>query len=208
MPEAATGCRELGYTEFLAGRYERAIVWLDRARSLAGEDATERSAIDTVHGAALRDTAHYALAEAMLQGAVSLAEQGAQTRQLAYALSMLGRVYLLRGDLDRAAATLERSMNLARTAWTAIVPWPQALRAEVDLKRGDIPRAAEGFEQAFASGSMPTRACPGGAGPPWPDPRAVPVPRRLQADTLHCSRPKLKQDRCTVGSGLRGCREA
>lgn len=159
MPEAATGCRELGYTEFLAGRYARAIVWLDRARSLAGEDAAERSAIDTVHGAALSDTAHYASAEAMLLGAVSLAEQGAQTRQLAYALSMLGRVYLLRGDLDRAATTLDRSMSMARTAWTAFVPWPQALRAEVDLKRGDIERAAEGFEQAFALGCQLGDAC-------------------------------------------------
>lgn len=152
MLEAATACRELGYTEFLAGRYERAIVWLNRARSLACNDATERSAIDTVHGAALSDTAQYGLAEAILLRAVSLADEGAQTRQLAYGLSMLGRVHLLHGELGRAAENLDRSVALGRAAWTAFVPWPQALRAEVDLKGGDIERAAEGFEQAFALG--------------------------------------------------------
>jgi tetratricopeptide (TPR) repeat protein len=57
---AAAACRELGYVEFLRGRYERTLAWLQRARPLAGEDRAELARIATVYGAALSDTAHYA----------------------------------------------------------------------------------------------------------------------------------------------------
>jgi hypothetical protein len=67
---------------------------------------------------------------------------------------MLGRINLLRGALDAAAGQLDASIGLAeRDHWLAFLPWPQALRAEIQLARGDPAGAGELLRQAFA------RAC-------------------------------------------------
>lgn len=149
---AAAACRELGYVEFLRGRYERTLAWLQRAAPLAGSDRAERARIATVHGSALSDTAHYAAAISLLREAEALGAAAGDPKQLAYALSMLGRALLLHGELDAAADALDRSVALAQPGWTAFVPWPQSLRAEVDLLRGDVEAAANRFEHAFALG--------------------------------------------------------
>jgi DNA-binding SARP family transcriptional activator len=149
---AAAACRELGYIEFLRGRYERALVWLRRAAPLAGDDRAEQARIAIVHGSTLSDTAHYAAAIGMLRDAEALADSMGDLKQLAYALSMLGRALLLCGDVRAASDALDRSVTLAQQVWTAFVPWPQSLRAEVDLMRGDVDVAAERFEHAFALG--------------------------------------------------------
>ncbi len=149
---AAAASRELGYVEFLRGSYNRAQVWLDQAAALARDDPLEASRIATLYGSTLSDTAHYAAAISMLSNAVVLAEQADDAKQTAYALSMLGRTHLLCNDLDAAAAALDRSIRLARQGWTAFLPWPQALRAEVDLLQGNVDDAAHQLEQAFALG--------------------------------------------------------
>ncbi|QBK04963.1 SARP family transcriptional regulator [Hylemonella gracilis] len=149
---AAAACRELGYVEFLRGRYERACIWLQRAAPLAADDRAEQARITTVHGAALSDTGHYRDAITMLEQACTLADNAGDARQLAYALSMSGRAWLLTGELDAAARALQRSLQLAQSAWTAFLPWPQSLCAELDLLRGDVAGAAERFEQAWALG--------------------------------------------------------
>lgn len=151
-PLAAAACRELGYVEFLRGRYERALVWLERAAPLACDDRAEQARIAIVHGSVLSDTAHYAAAIAMLRHAEELANSVGEPKQVAYALSMLGRAMLLHGDFEAATETLDRSVMLAQHGWTAFLPWPQSLRAEVDLMRGDTKAAAERLENAFALG--------------------------------------------------------
>jgi DNA-binding SARP family transcriptional activator len=151
-PLAAAACRELGYVEFLRGRYERALTWLRQALPLAGEDRAEQARIATVHGAVLSDTAHYGAAISMLRDGVALADSVGDVRQATYALSMLGRASLLRGDLDTAIEALDRSVAAAQPGWTAFLPWPQSLRAEADLMRGAVDAAAERFEHAFALG--------------------------------------------------------
>jgi hypothetical protein len=54
--------------------------------------------------------------------------------------------------LTEAAHTLDESIALAKQLWTAFLPWPQSLRAEVDMQNGDVESAAERFEHAFALG--------------------------------------------------------
>jgi DNA-binding SARP family transcriptional activator len=66
---AAAACRELGYVEFLRGRYDRALAWLRRAATLAGTDRAEQARIAIVHGSVLSDTAHYAVALGLLHNA-------------------------------------------------------------------------------------------------------------------------------------------
>jgi DNA-binding SARP family transcriptional activator len=149
-PLAAAACRELGFVEFLRGRYDRSLLWLQRAACLAAEDAGERARIATIHGCVLSDTAHYAAAIAMLREAETFAATVGDTRQITYTQSMLGRVSLLCGDLGAATAALDQSLRLAQQGWAALVPWPQSLRAEVDLLQGDVEAAAERLDYAFA----------------------------------------------------------
>jgi tetratricopeptide (TPR) repeat protein len=150
--QAAAASRELGYVEFLRGRYERALVLLRHAANLAGDDQAEQMRIAMVHGSVLSDTAHYEQAIAMLRLAQAQAEKLGDNKQLAYALSMLGRAMLLHGDLAQAAHMLNDSVALAQQLWTAFLPWPQSLRAEVDMLDGHMDRAAERFGHAFALG--------------------------------------------------------
>ena len=67
---------------------------------------------------------------------------------------MLGRIYLLRGDLDAAAKHLVASVDLAqRNHWLSFLPWPQALLGEVQLAGAESDAASRTLTQAFA------RAC-------------------------------------------------
>ncbi|SFM83543.1 BTAD domain-containing putative transcriptional regulator [Variovorax sp. OV329] len=149
---AAAACRELGYVEFLRGRYERALKWLEQARALASSDRAELARIAIVRGSTLSDTAHYEAALATLREAHAMTEDLGDAKQASYALSMIGRVHLMRHDFDAATEALARSLELARRHWTAFVPWPQSLWAEVRLLRGEVDLAAEHFAEAFALG--------------------------------------------------------
>jgi DNA-binding SARP family transcriptional activator len=150
---AAAASRELGYVEFLQGRYERSEGWLVRAAEFAAGDAGELGRIASVLGSVLSDTAHYGQALERLHEAVRLNRDAGDLRQASYSLSMLGRVHLLREELDEAATVLDESLAVAHADnWTAFTPWPEALRAEVDLLRGDVAAAAERYEHAFALG--------------------------------------------------------
>jgi hypothetical protein len=60
-------------------------------------------AIQTLQGSVYSDTAHYALALDALDSAAECARQLGDNHQQAYALSMIGRTRLLRGELDLAA---------------------------------------------------------------------------------------------------------
>jgi DNA-binding SARP family transcriptional activator len=155
----AAACRELGYVEFLLGRYDRALTWVARANPLARGDDGERARLATLEGSILSDTAHYDSALAQLQLAQGLAMEAADAKQSIYAESMAGRTLLLTGQLDEAAIVLERCIGQARRMWTAFLPWPQSFRAEVDLLRGRVDEAAAGFEHAFALGCQLADPC-------------------------------------------------
>ena len=151
---AAAASRELGYVELLRGRYDRAEGWLERAAGLAGDDKSERGRIASFLGTALTDMARYDRAIEQLGEAVRLSSDAGDGSQVAFSLGMLGRAHLLRQDFDLATAALEESLATARREnWTAFTPWPESLRADVDLARGAIDSAREGYEHAFALAS-------------------------------------------------------
>jgi DNA-binding SARP family transcriptional activator len=156
---AAAASRELGYVEFLSGRYERATAWLAQAGPLARNDPAELARIATVEGSILSDTAYYMAALKRLCEAIDWAESVGDARQVIYAESMRGRALLLRGDVEAAVPVLDRAVEQARRLWTAFLPWPLALRGEVDLAHGRIEPAAERFEHAFALGCQLSDPC-------------------------------------------------
>ncbi len=151
---AARARTELGYVDFLRGRYDRAEYWLGEALALADNDESIRTRATVYLGTVASDRAEYPTALHLLREGVEQARACGDHRREAYALSMVGRIGLLRADLDGAAEHLDLAIALAETyQWLAFLPWPQALRAEVALARGELAGAAASAEQAFA------RAC-------------------------------------------------
>lgn len=155
--QLADAACELAYIEFLRGRYDRVEHWLSRAERSARLDPALRARLLTVRGSALSDVGRYDEARASLEEAARVTPD---ERRRSYALSMLGRIHLLRGELEEATHRLDASHELAmRHGWMSFLPWPEALRAEVDLARGDLERAQERLEHAFALGCQVGDPC-------------------------------------------------
>lgn len=145
---------ELGYVDFLRARYDRAELWLNDALTYADDSPPLVAKASTYLGSVESDRSNYQRAEALLRDAVTNSQLARVPRLEAYALSMLGRVKLLLGDADLAVEHLDASIALAeREHWLAFMPWPQAMRGEAQLLRGDVNGAGAILEQAFA------RAC-------------------------------------------------
>ncbi|MCW3067587.1 MAG: hypothetical protein JWL67_212 [Solirubrobacterales bacterium] len=146
---AAAAARELGYIDVQAGRGPSAGRWLMRATELA-EGNEELCAVLGVRGMALSDRAHYGAALDLLHRSVARAERCGQRRQMAWSLSLIGRVHMLRGELSLALPPLDESLGLvASERWTAFQPWPEVLRAEASLLMGRPDQAGERLDHAF-----------------------------------------------------------
>ncbi len=142
--------RELAYTDVQAGRRASVERWLTRAQRLADGDA-ELSAILAVQGMNRSDMGDYAGAFSALYGSVERAERFGDRRQAAFSLSLIARAHLLRGETSEAMLALDRALGLVEAErWLSLRPFPETLRGEVDLLQGEIARAAERFERAFA----------------------------------------------------------
>ena len=97
------------------------------------------------------DMGDYPAAFQHLQGSVERARRGAAARQQAWSLSILARAHLLRDERSQAAVAIRDSLELVRTErWMAFLPWPEALKAELDLRSGRVDLAADQFEHAWA----------------------------------------------------------
>jgi hypothetical protein len=67
-----------------------------------------------------------------------------------FSLSLIGRAQILRGDMAGAVESLDRALEVCEAErWVAFLPFPEAMRGEIDLQRGDTARAAERFERSF-----------------------------------------------------------
>lgn len=165
---------ELGYVDFLRARYDRAEHWLTDARRLAKRAPSNLAPsglapstlapstlapstlakATTYLGAVESDRANYGQAVTLLDEAITLSRAAGEPRREAFGLAMLGRVSLLRRELDAAAGQLTEAIELAQEShWLSFLPWPQALLGEVQLVRGEAAAASETLRQAFA------RAC-------------------------------------------------
>jgi DNA-binding SARP family transcriptional activator len=148
---AAQAHRELGYVELLRGRYDRAQRWLHQAVSLAGDDLSERAWAHAVHGVALTDIGRHTDALQELGQALRLAREAGDGSVEAWALAFTGRSHLLRRELAPARKALAAALTLARQLrWTAFVPLPESLLADVDLTEGNTDAAAAAYEHAHA----------------------------------------------------------
>lgn len=145
---------ELGYVDFLRGRYDRARAWLSQAVDFGADAPLVTAKATTYLGSVASDQGWYGDALSLLHDGVSMSQEAGDVRRVAYGRAMLGRAYLLLGELGPAAEHLDAAIALATDDhWLSFVPWPQAWRGEVELACGDVGGAAALLEQAFA------RAC-------------------------------------------------
>lgn len=145
---------EVGYVDFLRARYDRAERSLSQVLAEEATSPSVRAKALTYLGCVASDRAEYPRAVALLQGAVHASREVDEPRREAFALSMLGRVSLLRGDLAGATEILASASDLAeRDHWLSFLPWPQALLGQTWLSLGDLDAAERALHQSFA------RAC-------------------------------------------------
>ncbi len=151
---AAQARAEMGYVNFLRGRYGRAEYWLADALSLAADSPAVMAKAAAYLGAVHSDRGNYPEAMRLLDLARRLSREASDSRREAFALSLQGRIDLICGRLEQATEHLNTSVELAESDhWLWFLPWPQAWQSEVHLARHDHISAAATLEQAFA------RAC-------------------------------------------------
>jgi hypothetical protein len=95
--------------------------------------------------------ADYHAALQHLEGSVERARRCADPRQQAWSLSILARAHLLRDERSQAAAALAGSLELVHEQrWMAFLPWPEALKGELDLRADRVDDAGDQFEHAWS----------------------------------------------------------
>ena len=150
---AATGWREIAWVQFLRAEYGRAEESVSHTASLAGDDDEEMGWADVIVGTGRMDLGDYGAAGPLLRASVERSQRTDAPHLQAFALSMLGRFHLARGDVETARAVFDDALALVDLrGLTAFRPWPEAFRGEIDLIGGDVSTAQARFEHAFALG--------------------------------------------------------
>lgn len=156
---AAAAHRELAYAELQRGRYDRVRAVVASARALAAGDDEELSWIESLQGARHSDQGRHAPALEVLSTAVDRADASGARDASIFARSFLGRLHVLRGEVDEAEAVLGPAAQEARDRWIALLPFLEALLAETELMTGAIPAAERRLERAFVMGRQLDDAC-------------------------------------------------
>ena len=150
---------ELGYVDFLRARYDRAELWLTdalraaptRLRAVTAKATTYLGCVESDRGD--YDRAHRPASVRRWRWPGRVATRAGRPTPL----SMLGRRELLTGATSTPRRTSSSTPSIAlaeRDHWLAFLPWPQAMRGEVQLATGDVATAPMRLsQQAFA------RAC-------------------------------------------------
>jgi DNA-binding SARP family transcriptional activator len=157
---AAAAYRELGYLSVQRGVPDRAAGWLDRAMRAAEGIPEEQARILAIQGMLASDTAHYGDAVAAFAESRRLAKAVRNRRQLAFSEALLGRVHLLRGDLELAAAALDRALEgVAAEHWTAFEPFVAGVRGEAYLAAGRLEEAADLIDRSWVMAELAGDHC-------------------------------------------------
>jgi tetratricopeptide (TPR) repeat protein len=152
--------REIGYAEFLRGRYDRAGRWFEQARLFGDATTADIGWVDLYAGAARDDVGDHRDAASLLERALRTAQSVGAPRLEAFALLKLGRHHLLLDDLDDAQEALDASLQIVGALdWTAFRTYPEAVLADVLRRRGDLDRARALSEHAFVLGEQVGDPC-------------------------------------------------
>ena len=157
---AAAAFRELGYLSVQRGVPDRAAGWLDRAMQAAQGIPEEQARILAIQGMLASDTAHYGDAVTALSESLRLAKAVRNRRQQAFSAALLGRVHLLRGELEAAAACLDRALEwITAEHWTAFEPFVDGVRGETYLAAGKLEDAAALIDRSWVMAELAGDHC-------------------------------------------------
>jgi DNA-binding SARP family transcriptional activator len=159
-PTSAAAYRELGYLSVQRGVPDRAAGWLERAGAAATGFPEEQARVLAIQGMLASDTARYLDAVEALNASVRLAREARNRRQLAFSSALLGRVWLLRGELDLAAETLDHALQwILAEHWTAFEPFVAGVRGETYLAADDLESAAEMIDRSWVMADLAGDHC-------------------------------------------------
>ncbi|MFP3459735.1 SARP family transcriptional regulator [Arthrobacter globiformis] len=159
-PTSAAAYRELGYLSVQRGVPDRAAGWLERAGSAAVGFPEEQARVLAIQGMLASDTARYGDAVEALTASVRLTREARSRRQLAFSSALLGRVWLLRGELELAAETLDHALQwILAEHWTAFEPFVAGVRGETYLAAGDLEAAAEMIDRSWVMADLAGDHC-------------------------------------------------
>lgn len=157
---AAAAYRELGYLSVQRGVPDRAAGWLDRAMIAAEGFLDEQARVLAIQGMLASDTARYDAAVTALVESGRLAEALGSRRQQAFSAALLGRVFLLRGELEQAAVTLDRAQGwITEEHWTSFEPFVAGLRGETYLASGQLEEAAALIDRSWVMAELAGDHC-------------------------------------------------
>jgi DNA-binding SARP family transcriptional activator len=157
---AAAAYRELGYLSVQRGVPDRAAGWLDRAMTAAEGFPDEQARILAIQGMLASDTARYEAAVTALTESGRLARAARNRRQQAFSEALLGRVRLLRGELEQAAESLDRAQVwIAEEHWTAFEPFVAGVRGETYLAAGQLEEAAALIDRSWVMAELAGDHC-------------------------------------------------
>jgi tetratricopeptide (TPR) repeat protein len=106
------------------------------------------------------DTARYGEAVTALTESGEMAKAIGNRRQQAFSEALLGRVHLLRGELDQAAACLDRALVwIAEEHWTAFEPFVDGVRGETYLAAGKLEEAAAMIDRSWVMADLAGDHC-------------------------------------------------
>lgn len=135
----ATGYRELGYVDALAGRRPEAANHLERADAVA-QDADARAGILSVTGFNLVDWGRVKSGLDRFEASLEQARQAQNRRREIWSLGIGAWGQLAAGDLDTAQNWLGLCIDhVTELNWLGFRPWPLALQAELRLRLGARP---------------------------------------------------------------------
>jgi DNA-binding SARP family transcriptional activator len=157
---AAAAYRELGYLSVQRGVPDRAAGWLDRAMLAAQGFPDEQARVLAIQGMLASDTARYDAAVTALVESGRLAEALGNRRQQAFSAALLGRVRLLRGELEQAAVSLDRAQAwITEEHWTSFEPFVAGLRGETHLAAGELEEAAALIDRSWVMAELAGDHC-------------------------------------------------
>ena len=157
---AAAAYRELGYLSVQRGVPDRAAGWLDRAMLAARGFPDEQARILAIQGMLASDTARYEAAVRALTESGRLAKAVRNRRQQAFSEALLGRVRLLRGELEQAAESLDRAQTwIAEEHWTAFEPFVAGVQGETYLAAGQLEEAAALIDRSWVMAELAGDHC-------------------------------------------------
>jgi DNA-binding SARP family transcriptional activator len=157
---AVVARQEIGYVDFLRGRYDRATHWFGEAREAAEDGAAGLGWVDLYDGASADDLGDDVRAERLLSRALEQAGTERDLRLEAYVLTMQGRRHLLHDRLEEAGRHFQEALAVVRSLdWTAFRSFPESLLAESVRRTGDLARGRELAEHAYVMGEQVGDPC-------------------------------------------------